>query len=142
MKSRLNLLIDYIGERYGTYNPFSIADKLNVDIFWKDIYPRPYAETIYYGDEPTIMMSNIIKDSPERYYVLAHELGHVIEHEGLAAYYVANSKFRNRSESEADKFAISLITHLYVEENGKLPDSYTELEYMYGFPNIYNEEDF
>lgn len=135
-------MIDLIGKRYGTYNPFTIAEKLNVELYWKDIYPRPYAETIYYGDEPTVMMSNVLKDSPERYYVLAHELGHVIEHEGLSAYYVANKRFRNQSEREADKFAISLVTHLYVEENGKLPDSYAELQHHFGFPNIYDAEDF
>ncbi|WP_137597406.1 ImmA/IrrE family metallo-endopeptidase [Paucilactobacillus kaifaensis] len=136
-----NNLVDEIGERYGTYDPFIIADKLNIDVRWADIYPRPYGDTMYYGDEPVVMLSNAIRDSPERYYVLGHELGHVIIHKGLTAYYIAKAKWRSRSENEANKFAISLIAHLYVEENGKLPDSYKELEYMYGFPDIYGYEE-
>lgn len=139
---KVNDLVDEIGQRYGTYDPFVIADKLNVDIRWADIYPRPYGDTIYYGDEPVVMLSNAVRDSPERYYVLGHELGHVIIHEGLTAYYIAKAKWRSRSENEANKFAISLITHLYVEENGKLPDSYSELQYHLGFPNIYDAEEF
>ena len=71
--TNLNELMNIIGDRYGTYNPFIIADKLNIDVRWADIYPRPYGDTMYYGDEPVVMLSNAIRDSPERYYVLGHE---------------------------------------------------------------------
>ncbi|WP_252902502.1 ImmA/IrrE family metallo-endopeptidase [Paucilactobacillus hokkaidonensis] len=74
-----------INKQTGTYNPFLIADKLNIEVHWKNIYPRPFGETFYYGEQPIIMLSNSIKDSTERYFVLAHELGHVIEHQGLSA---------------------------------------------------------
>ncbi|KRO09431.1 hypothetical protein IV59_GL000644 [Paucilactobacillus hokkaidonensis] len=126
-----------INKQTGTYNPFLIADKLNIEVHWKNIYPRPFGETFYYGEQPIIMLSNSIKDSTERYFVLAHELGHVIEHQGLSAYYTSNSRFHNKTEDEANQFAIKLLTNLYVEENEKLPDSYLELHYMYGFPNWY-----
>lgn len=134
--TNLNELMNIIGDRYGTYNPFTIADKLNIDVYWKNIFPRPYAETLYYGRQPVIMMSNIIKDTPEKYYVLGHELGHVIEHDGLTAYYIANNRFRSKSESEADKFALGLMTNLFNEENGRVPYSYDELRSMYGTPNL------
>lgn len=128
--------MDLIGDRYGTYNPFMIAEKLNIAVYWKNMYPRPYAETLYYNDEPTIMLSNTIKDSPERYYVLSHELGHVIEHDGLSAYYIANSKFHNKTENEANKFALGLVTRLYKEEHDHVPYSYSDLRHEYGAPDI------
>lgn len=134
--TNLNELMNIIGDRYGTYNPFTIADKLNIDVYWKDFFPRPYAETLYYGDEPVVMLSNAIRESPERYYVLGHELGHVIIHDGLTAYYIANNKFRSKSESEADKFALGLMTNLFNEENGRVPYSYNELRSMYGTPSL------
>lgn len=134
MKSKLDELMAQIKTTTGTYNPFLIADSLNIEIHWKNIYPRPFGETFYYGKQPIIMLSNRIKDSNERYFVLAHELGHVIEHKGLAAYYTSNHRFHNKTEDEANKFAIRLLTNLYIEENEKLPDLFEELHYMYGFP--------
>lgn len=136
MKDTLNELMKIIGNRYGTYDPFSIAEKLNIDVYWKDIYPRPYAENLYYGNEPTIMLSNTIKETPEKYYALSHELGHAIKQEGLSAYYIANNRFRSKSENEADKFALGLVTNLFTEEQGCLPYSYNELRSMYGTPNL------
>lgn len=131
--------MDLIGERYGTFDPFKIAEKINVGVDWCDLAARPYAETIYYGQEPIIMMSNVVKESPEKYFVLSHELGHVLEHKGLSAYYIANDHFHSKSENEADKFAISMITRLYIEENGKVPYSYQDLRYQYGAPVIGTE---
>ena len=137
MKSKLDKLMVQIKTATGTYNPFLIADRLDIEIHWKNIYPRPFGETFYYDNQPIIMLSNQIKDSNERYFVLAHELGHVIEHKGLAAYYTSNHRFHNKTEDEANRFALALLTNLYVEENEKLPDSYNDLSHMYGFPSWY-----
>lgn len=136
MTNSINQLVDCIGQRYGTYDPFVIAEKLNIAIKWADIYPRPFGNTIYYEKSPIILLSNVIKETPEKYFVCSHELGHAIVHEGLTAYYIANSKFHNRSESEADKFAISLCTHLYIEQFDKMPETYSDIQAQYGLPNI------
>lgn len=82
------------------------------------------------------MTSNLIWDTPEKYYVLGHALGRVIEQDGLTAYYIANNKFRSKSESEADKFALGLMTNLFNEENERVPYSYDKLRSMYGTPNL------
>lgn len=136
MVNKLNELIINIGKRYGTFDPFIIADSLNVEIQWKDIYPRPLGDTIYYGNQPIVVMANIIKESNQRFFVMAHELGHVIEHEGLSAYYNDKSIYKHALENQADKFAITLITNLYIEEHGCLPDTYSELTHCYGLPDI------
>lgn len=138
MSNNLNKIILTIGKRYGTFDPFVWAEKLNVEIHWKDIYPRPLGETVYLSDQPIVMLANIIRDTNQRYFVLAHELCHVIEHEGLSSYYNDKAIYTHKLENQADKFAITLITNLYIEENGHLPNSYQDLTYSYGMPSITN----
>ncbi|KRK80275.1 hypothetical protein FD03_GL002601 [Companilactobacillus nodensis DSM 19682 = JCM 14932 = NBRC 107160] len=87
-------------------------------------------------NNPFIVMANSVKYSNQKYFVLAHEIGHVLEHKGLAAYYVSNNVHRRKTEREADAFAMAVITNLYVEENGKLPDTYADLRYNYGLPYL------
>lgn len=134
----LNKLVFAIGKRYSTFDPFVWAEKLNVQIYWKEIAEKPLAETVYYGDTPIILMSNVIRYSNQRFFVLAHELGHVIEQDGLTAYYSSNIRFKSKSENSADEFAIAVVTNLYVEEHGNLPDTYSDLRWNYGLPNLGN----
>ncbi|GEO63972.1 ImmA/IrrE family metallo-endopeptidase [Companilactobacillus nantensis] len=133
---KLNKLVFTIGKRYSTFDPFVWADKLNLEIFWKELGKKPLAKTNYFFDEPLIMMSNNIRYSNQRYFALAHEIGHVLEHKGLAAYYVANKVNKHKTEFEADKFAMAVVTNLYIEESGHLPNTYQDLRYKYGSPNI------
>jgi len=136
--SDLNKLVFAIGKRYGTFNPFIWAENLNLEVYWKELYPRPLAKTLYYGTQPIIFMANQIRDSNQRYFVLAHEIGHILEHKGLAAYYVSNNVHRRKTEREADAFAMALITNLYIEEHGHLPNTKADLRYNYGLPNLGN----
>ncbi|WP_125711742.1 ImmA/IrrE family metallo-endopeptidase [Companilactobacillus kedongensis] len=132
----LNKLVFNIGKRYNTFDPFTWADELNVQIYWKEVADKPLAETLYYGDTPIIMMSNTIRYSTQKYFVLAHELCHVIEQDGLSAYYSSNVRFKNKSENSADEFAMSVVTNLYIEEHGRLPDTYSDLRWNYGLPDM------
>ncbi|WP_025025264.1 ImmA/IrrE family metallo-endopeptidase [Companilactobacillus nodensis] len=134
--SELNKLVFNIGDRYNTFDPFIWAEKLNLDIYWENIGPKPLAKTNYMFNNPFIVMANSVKYSNQKYFVLAHEIGHVLEHKGLAAYYVSNNVHRRKTEREADAFAMAVITNLYVEENGKLPDTYADLRYNYGLPYL------
>lgn len=136
--SDLNKLVFTIGKRYGTFNPFSWADFLNLEVYWKELYPRPLAKTVYYEEHPLIFMANQIKNSNQRYFILAHEIGHILEHKGLAAYYISNNVHRRKTEREADEFAMAVITNLYVEEHGNLPSTYQDLRYSYGLPYLGN----
>lgn len=133
---KLNKLVFTIGKRYSTFDPFIWADKLNIQVYWKEVADKPLAETLYYGDLPIIMMSNTIRYSNQRYFVLAHEMCHVIEQDGLTAYYSSNTRFKSKSENSADEFAMAVVTNLYIEENGHLPATYQELRYNYGSPDI------
>ncbi|AYE38436.1 ImmA/IrrE family metallo-endopeptidase [Companilactobacillus zhachilii] len=132
----LNKLVFNIGKRYNTFDPFIWAEKLNLDIYWKNIGPKPLAKTNYMFRAPFLVLAKSIKYSNQRYFVLAHEIGHVLEHEGLSAYYVSNDVHKRKTEREADAFAMSVVTNLYIEENGHLPETYQDLRYKYGSPDI------
>lgn len=136
--SDLNKLVFTIGKRYGTFDPFVWADKLNLDIRWKELLTKPLAKTVYFFDDPVIMMSNNIKYSNQRYFVLAHEIGHILEHKGLSAYYISNKVHERKTEREADAFATAVVTNLYIEENGHLPDTYADLRWNYRLPYLGN----
>jgi len=134
--SELNKLVFAIGKRYGTFDPFVWADKLNLEIDWKELDSKPLAKTIYFFNDPVIIISNSIKYSNQRYFVIAHEIGHILEHKGLAAYYVSNKVHKRKTEREADAFAISVVTNLYIEEHGQLPETHSDLTHCYGMPAI------
>lgn len=132
----LNKLVFAVGKRYSTFDPFIWADKLNVQIYWKKVADKPLAETLYYGDTPIVMMSNAIRYSNQKYFVLAHEMCHVIEQDGLTAYYSSNIRFKNKSENSADEFAMAVVTNLYIEEHGCLPNTSQDLRSNYGLPDL------
>lgn len=141
MKEDLETVIEYMGHRYKTFDPFIIAEKLNVQVEWRNFGNRPIGETIYYttrNDDraPIILLNERVRDKPERYFAMAHELGHVIEHEGLESYYEFNRRNRSRVEVEADSFAAHLLTNLFIEENDRAADNYQELVWTYGFPKL------
>lgn len=127
--------VETIVDRYKTADPFIIADKLNIDVEWTSLLgAKPFAKTNYDGDQPIVMMNERIRYLPSRYYTLAHEIGHVILHEGLAGYYTGVRFGHSKLEHEADVFAAALLGVLYIKENDRYPDTLNDLVYSYGLP--------
>ena len=81
-----------------------------------------------------IFLNDELRDSEERFYICAHELGHAIFHRGLSSYYVSTRTSRSKSESEANCFAANLIISLYKEDNDQYPKKIDELKNHYGLP--------
>lgn len=122
-------------DKYKTANPFVIADKLNIDVEWTSLFgKRPLAKTNYDDDAPIVMMNERIRYDSSRYYIMAHEIGHVIFHEGLSGYYTGIRFGHSKLEHESDVFAIALMGMLYIEENDRAPETIRELEVTYGLP--------
>lgn len=128
---------EVLKDKFGTSDPFVLAEKLNVDVSWVELGKRPLGKVFYYPDgSPYVLLNNSIKDSTLRYFTLAHELGHVIFQEGLVGYYKESAFGESHMEREADKFAASLLGLLYIEENGRQPSNWFDLVHAYGFPSI------
>ncbi|MDB8860141.1 ImmA/IrrE family metallo-endopeptidase [Pediococcus acidilactici] len=124
-----------IKQRYNTADPFAIAEKLNIDVEWTNLFlERPFAKTTYDKGQPLVLINARIKHLPSRNYTMAHELGHVILHEGLSTYYTGVRFGHSKLEHEADIFAAALLGLLYIEENDRYPDTLNELVNLYGMP--------
>lgn len=134
MENFLIKSIKLIEQRYGTADPFSLAEKLNIQVEWVYFGQQPLGKIAYDRQQPIVMLNNRIKHLPLRYFTMAHELGHVILQEGLTGYYTGNLYGHSKLETQADKFASALLGLLYVEENGDLPTSYDDLVWRYGLP--------
>ncbi|WP_268914170.1 ImmA/IrrE family metallo-endopeptidase [Lentilactobacillus sp. SPB1-3] len=133
---QLKKLISFLGQRYGTFDPFTIAEKLNIDVQYRPFSKKPLGDTINFFGRPIILLAESLKESNQRYFVCAHELGHAIEHANMQAYYVSNDFAKTHYEVQADKFAVSLLGQLYVEENGHIPDNWMDLVHEYGYPSL------
>ena len=48
----INKIINAIVKRYGTADPFEIADRLNVQVEWCKLGPFPLGKTVYDKKEP------------------------------------------------------------------------------------------
>ena len=79
--------IQTVQKRYETANPFKIAEILNIDVRYCYLGRMPLGKTNYDDKGAIIILNDSLRDSPQKYFTLAHELGHYFMHEGLAGYY-------------------------------------------------------
>ena len=104
---------DYVATlttRYGTADPFSLAEKLNIIVF-----NVPLGELqgfyMYLKKHRTIFLNSDIEDTDIRRVVLAHEIGHAVLHTKINSYFMRKSTFLNTSkyEIQANRFAAELL---------------------------------
>ena len=132
---KLSTIAKLVAGRYHTANPFTIAEKLNIQVEWCPLADLPLGKIIYDGKQPVIMLNDNIKHEPAQYFVLGHELGHAILQEGLVGYYTSSVRNKSQLETDADQFSVALMALLFVEDNDRLPDSYDDLATQYGLPH-------
>lgn len=106
-----------LAEKYGTSNPFNICKNMGITIEYTDL-DNPLGDTIYLNKSPIILLSEKIKELPKKYLICAHELGHVVLHNGIQNYYMINRTTKRKMESEADRFAMGLLEKFSVDEFG------------------------
>lgn len=131
---KISNVVKTVTNRYHTANPFTIAEKLNIQVEWCYFKKLPLGKTIYLGKRPIIMLNEDIKHKPYQYFVMGHEIGHVILQEGLVGYYTSSTHAHGQLEKEADEFSAALMGLLYIEDNDCLPNSYKDLARQYGLP--------
>ncbi|WP_277631363.1 ImmA/IrrE family metallo-endopeptidase [Atopococcus tabaci] len=132
--------IDRLKKEYGTYNPFLLSDYLGIEIVYVPFLDNPQGQYVKLFDVPTILINEKLKSSSRRYFVLAHEIYHYLEHEDLAGYYILNSITRGKMESEANAFASALLFNYYIEDTGSLPSTVDEIVFAYGVPRKITED--
>lgn len=129
---RIKEAIEAVINRYHTADPFVIAERLNIEVDYAVLGKMPLGKTMYDKEMPIVMLNDSLQYSPQRYFVMAHELGHVILHEGLNSYYTGITNGHDKLENEANEFGVGLIGLLYVEDNDRLPETFEEVQKEYG----------
>ncbi|MGM9902496.1 ImmA/IrrE family metallo-endopeptidase [Enterococcus hirae] len=127
-------LVSTLKRTYQTANPFLISEKMGIEIRYVSFLENPKGQFQELMGYPIILLNESLKESEERFYICAHELGHALFHHGLSSYYVSTRKSRSKSESEANCFAANLIVSLYKEDNEQYPRKIEELTNLYGLP--------
>lgn len=128
-------LVPFIVHRYGS-DPFKVAEILNIDVRWVDLGEGVLGKTRYFLGQPVVMLDYSIRESLQKYFVMAHELGHVILHADVGGYYKMIPHGDDKAESEADEFAKELMIFLFQDDYGRLPDTYSDLVHAYGCPEM------
>ena len=124
----------FVSQRYGTPDPWKLVEILNIDVKWTTALQGDKLGRTSYPPigAPLIWLADSIRVNPIKTRVLAHELGHALLHEGDASYFRLTDSEHSKSEAEAEKFAVTLLSELYEDETGHLPSTIEDLQLMYG----------
>lgn len=121
-------------QKYNSANPFIICEQMGIQINYVPFMNNPKGQFQELLGRSLILLSHELKESEERFYICAHELGHAIFHKGLSSYYVSTRNSRSKSESEANCFAANLIVSLYKDDTDQFPREVDLLTKLYGLP--------
>ncbi|MGG5358579.1 MULTISPECIES: ImmA/IrrE family metallo-endopeptidase [unclassified Enterococcus] len=128
------ILVGELKRKYNSADPFVICEKMGIQVKYVPFLDNPKGQFQELLGRSIILLNHDLKDSVERFYICAHELGHAIFHKGLSSYYVSTRTSRSKSESEANCFAANLIISLYKEDTNQRPKHIEELKNLYGLP--------
>lgn len=90
-------------KKYRTSDPFEIADKIGIKLFYADLDCRGVYVPI--DDVKVIILNEKYKNRPEAKFVMAHELFHALEHSDMMALYHDGYMVKPKKEREANQFA-------------------------------------
>ena len=113
--------ISHLITKYGTDNPFELADALNITIFFEEL-----GSINGYYNKPLRMKQihiNNSLDSIMKRFTCAHELGHAILHPDASTPFLRSKTLLSvdKMEIEANTFAVELlIPNELIEENNNL----------------------
>ncbi|SEJ09584.1 protein of unknown function [Alkalibacterium gilvum] len=114
--------------------PFLIAKEKGIEVLYVSFGKTPLGETVYFKDETLILLNDSLANKNKRYFVMAHELYHALEHLEMSAYYTNQRHGKGKYEREANLFAGHLMIKLYQDVFGFLPESVQVLKDSYGVP--------
>ena len=129
-------------KKYRTSDPYLLADYLGVHVLYVDNDELDEGFTAVYvpAERPVIVLNNKFEHSKERYFYMAHELYHAINHTDIVAFYHGGYNVKGKLEREANIFATYLCLVGVIARNGQssidvLRENYIPLEmeeYIYG----------
>ena len=106
--------VSQIGSDIGSFDPFNIADFLDITIEFVDDLPENHLG-LSIRPLDTIFISADLFDEPMRYFICAHELTHYLEHEDMQPYYNSSNSNKNKTEYHANRSAVGLLCRYYFD---------------------------
>lgn len=106
---RITDIVERLCRRYGTRNPFEIANQLHIITIFEPLGEiRGYCSTAY--RQKFIHINQDLTEQQQRF-TCCHELGHAILHPGLNTPFLrGNTLFSvSKLETEANRFAICML---------------------------------
>lgn len=102
-------IVAYYQRKYGTRDPFKIADALGIEVQIGNIGSK--SGCYMYLKRSRCIWLNENLESHEMEYVMAHELGHAIMHPRENCYFIKHKTLflNSRNEIEANKFAVEFL---------------------------------
>lgn len=131
-------LISNLFSSHNSYNPFTLAHKMDVRIYYGFLGEGVYGKTTYPFNRKVICLNEDLLNQPELFLVCAHELFHILKHTGKTRYYLQNKYVKTKIEREANIFAIELAMKHYSQKYREIPN-FIRLQDHYGVPDIFKE---
>lgn len=118
MKKDIKKIVSHYKRKFGTSNPYKIADELHIELAVGNIGSREGCY-MYLKKHKCIFLNENLEEHEKRL-VMAHELGHAVLHPKQNCYFIRNKTLLldTKNEIEANKFAMELlISDEFLEEN-------------------------
>lgn len=118
LKKDIKKIVSHYKRKFGTSNPYKIADELHIELAVGDIGSREGCY-MYLKKHKCIFLNENLEEH-EMKLVMAHELGHAIMHPKQNCYFIRNKTLLldTKNEIEANKFAMELlISDDFLKEN-------------------------
>ena len=80
--------------------PFLIAKEKGIEVLYVSFGKTPLGETVYFKDETLILLNDSLANKNKRYFVMAHELYHALEHLEMSAYYTNQRHGKGKYEEK------------------------------------------
>ena len=133
MKKDIRKLVSSYVRKYGTRNPFKLAEYLNIQVQIGNLGSCSGCYMFLKNHRCIFLNENL--DERERTVVMAHELGHAIMHRKENCYFIRNKTFllTSKNEIEANSFAAELlISDDILEENKNFTTEHFSM--LLGYP--------
>ncbi|WMI81895.1 ImmA/IrrE family metallo-endopeptidase [Anaerotignum sp. MB30-C6] len=100
---------DYYKRKFGTSNPFEIAEFLNIEVIL-DSFDKCSGCYLFIKNHRCIFINKNLEHK-DKMLVMAHELGHALLHRKQNCYFIRNKThlLSSRIEREANRFAVCLL---------------------------------
>lgn len=133
MKKDIRKLVSSYVKKYGTRNPFKLAEYLNIQVQIGNLGSCSGCYMFLKNHRCIFLNENL--DEREKTVVMAHELGHAIMHRKENCYFIRNKTFllTSKNEIEANSFAAELlISDDILEENKNFTTEHFSM--LLGYP--------